>query len=238
MGSKLKAIEKNDIVSKVYEQMKAEIVNGNWKPGQKLPSEHELCEILNVSRISVRSAVQKLRDNGLITTKHGKGSFVSENIQNVNIEFMAPIMTMSKKDFMDVMEFRESIELKCMELIAHRADAEDIAAIEQALQEMIASKDDYAKYTKADFNFHYAIVKASKNRLFIKFMEDIKDIYYYHLEELNRVFGGIEESLQGHIRQFETIKSRDIEAIKKLIRESIDSTIERTMRQLERQEKA
>ncbi len=235
MNKELKAVQKNNIVADVYEQIKEEIINGNWEPGQKIPSEHELSSVFNVSRTSVRSAIQKLRDTGFIITRHGKGSFVTSTLTNFNLQMTTPIFTMSQKDFLDIIEFRESIEMKCMELVVVRADEEDIHEIEKALNEMIANHNDYSKYSRADFSFHYAIVKASKNNLFIKFMDDIKDFYYYHLEELNRVFGNIDESIKGHINQFEAIKNRDMEAIKRLIKEGIEDSTAKALEQLKQQ---
>lgn len=232
MTSGFKAIEKKNIVEDVFEQIKDKIVSEAWQAGQKIPSENELCSMFNVSRVSVRSAVQKLRDLGLITTRHGKGSFVSERATNFDIHMTAPIMNLSEKEFLDIMEFRNLLETKCIELAVERADDDDIAAIERALNEMKAHQHDYTKYSIADYQFHLAIVKASKNELFVHIMDRIKNVYYYHLTELNRVLADMEDSVSGHTQQLEAIKSRDMEAVRRLVYEGNSNVTVQTIKRL------
>ncbi|MED4602241.1 FadR/GntR family transcriptional regulator [Paenibacillus validus] len=213
----IKAIEKQNVVDEVYDQIKSNIITAKWKPGDKIPSENELCQMFNVSRVSVRSAIQKLRAVGIITTHHGKGSFVSPSINESILNSFIPVMNLSEQEFLDMMEFRETIEFKCIDLAVERAEEKDIQQIGQALQKMIANKDDFVKYSQSDLEFHFAIVRASKNELFLKLMNAVKDAYYYYLEELNRVFGVNEESLQGHIAQYEAIRNKDAGKAKELI---------------------
>ncbi|QJD86186.1 FadR/GntR family transcriptional regulator [Cohnella herbarum] len=232
MKNDFKAIEKKNVVDDVFEQIQNKIVSEVWQPGQKIPSDNELCSMFNVSRVSVRSAVQKLRDLGLITTRHGKGSFVSERAMSFDIQMTAPIMNLSEKEFLDIMEFRELIETKCIELAVLRADEQDIAAIEKALTEMKANQHDYSKYSLADYQFHLAIVKASKNQFFIHIIDRLKNVYYYHLKELNRVLADMEDSLFGHSQQLEAIKSRDMEAVRRLVREGAINVTSQTIKRL------
>ncbi|QMV42558.1 FadR/GntR family transcriptional regulator [Cohnella cholangitidis] len=232
MKNDFKAIEKKNVVDDVFEQIQNKIVSEVWQPGQKIPSDNELCSMFNVSRVSVRSAVQKLRDLGLITTRHGKGSFVSERAMSFDIQMTAPIMNLSEKEFLDIMEFRELIETKCIELAVLRADEQDIATIEKALTEMKANQHDYSKYSLADYQFHFAIVKASKNQIFIHIIDRIKNVYYYHLKELNRVLADMEDSLFGHSQQLEAIKSRDMEAVRRLVREGAINVTSQTIKRL------
>jgi GntR family transcriptional regulator len=61
----------------LYQLIKQKIQSGAWQPGRKLPSEHELCDHLSVSRTVVRQALSELANEELISTHKGKGSFVS-----------------------------------------------------------------------------------------------------------------------------------------------------------------
>ncbi|MFC4306893.1 FadR/GntR family transcriptional regulator [Cohnella boryungensis] len=237
MTKDFKAIEKKNIVDDVFEQIKEKIAVGIWQPGQKLPSENELCSTFNVSRVSIRSAVQRLRDLGLVTTRHGTGSFVSDRAASFDIKVTAPIMNFGEKEFLDMMEFRELLETKCIELAALRADDQDVAEIEAALNEMRASRHDYAKYSMADFRFHFAIVKASKNQLFIHIIDRLKNVYYYHLQELNRVLADMESSLAGHAKQLDAIKSKNSDAVKRLVREGANIVTAQTLQKLQEQTK-
>lgn len=211
----IKSIPKNNIVDAVYEQMLGRILDNSWPEESKLPSEFELTDLFNVSRTSIRSAVQKLRDLGIIYTKHGMGSFVSKNLDKSRIvSINQPIMHLSQEEFIDMMIFRQTVEFKCIELATINANNEDILAIEDALNRMLINKNDYKKYSQADLDFHISIIKASHNKIFINIIHNIKDIYYYYLEELNRVFGPTLESIDAHIKVFMAIKEHDVETAK------------------------
>lgn len=218
----IKAIEKQNIVDKVFEQMKQKILKKEWRPGDKIPSEPKLCDLFQVSRVSVRSAIQRLRDSGLIETCQGKGSFVSESLQSRVVDTSLPMMNITEKEYLDMKEFRETIEFKCIELAAQRATKQDLQEIEAALNKMYATINDYKKYSLADYEFHLAVAKASKNELFYQLMKQNKQVYYRHLEELNRVFGKLDGSFKGHQKQFLAIQNRDSETAKAEIKMSID----------------
>lgn len=62
----------------IKEKIKEAIESGEYTSGEKIPSERELCELFNVSRITVRQAVQEGVNEGFLYTVHGKGTFVKE----------------------------------------------------------------------------------------------------------------------------------------------------------------
>jgi len=206
----VKSTQKQNVVNDVFEQLRKKLMDGSWAPGSRLPSELELCSTLNVSRVSVRSAVQRLRDLGIVITRQGSGSYIREDFtpQTLNTK-LRPVMNLSKEEFHDMMIFRQTMEFKCMELAVIHATPEDILSLEQALNRMLVNKNDYKKYSEADFDFHLAIAKASQNKVFYNVMLSIKDSYYYYLEELNRALGITLESVDTHIKVYLAMKNRD-----------------------------
>jgi GntR family transcriptional repressor for pyruvate dehydrogenase complex len=217
----IKTINKQYIVDEVYQQIIAKIDGGLWQIGEKLPSEKQLCEMLGVSRTSIRSALQKLSAYGIIEIRHGQGSFVSDSAKVNVLNGIHIGMNMSDKEILDMLEFRETIEFKCIELAVERATEDDVLFLENALKKMIESKDDYKKYSVADFEFHLVFAKASKNNVLYNVMKNTKSFYYY-LEELNRVFGVNKDTIEGHQRQFQLFKNRDAEGIKNEIRRGME----------------
>lgn len=206
----LESIQKHNVVDVIYEQMKQNIQDGLWEPGCKLPSEAKLTATFQVSRVSVRSAVQKLRDLGVVVTHQGKGTYVTREVARYgSFSDNQPILHLSQEEFDDMRVFRQTVEFKCMELAVQNATDEDVKVLESALNRMLVSKDDYKKYSLADYDFHLAIVKASHNKVFIHVMESLKGIYVHYLEELNRVLGITLESVEAHIKVFMALKNRD-----------------------------
>lgn len=218
----IKSTQKQNVVNDVFDQIRQKLIDGNWAPGSRLPSEQELCSMLNVSRVSVRSAVQRLRDLGVVITRQGSGSYISEDFtpQSLNNK-LRPVMNLSKEEFHDMMIFRQTVEFKCMELAVVHATHEDILALEDALNRMLVNKNDYKKYSEADFDFHLAIAKASQNKVFYNVMLSIKDSYYYYLEELNRALGITLESVDTHIKVYLAMKSRDAAAAVQILGETM-----------------
>lgn len=222
----IESIPRNNIAEAVYQKMQQKILNGEWPKGEKLPSEFELSELFNVSRTSIRSAVQKLRNLGIIYTKHGRGSFVSSEIDTFRMPDQdKPILHLTKGEFMDMMLFRQTVEFKCIELAAQHATAEDIALIEEALNRMLVNKNDYKKYSQADLDFHMAIIHAAHNKVFSHAIKYIKGMYYFYLEELNRVLGVTLDSIDAHIKIFMAIKSHDVETAKQCLNKAMECNI-------------
>lgn len=206
----LESVQKHNIVDAIYEQMKKNIQEGIWEPGCKLPSEPALTATFQVSRVSVRSAVQKLRDLGVVVTHHGKGTYVTRNVARYDtFNDNQPILHLSQEEFDHMRVFRQTVEFCCMELAVKNANDDDLNELEAALNRMLVNKDDYKKYSLADYDFHLAIVKASHNSIFIHVMQSLKGIYIHYLEELNRVLGITLESIEAHIKVYMALKNRD-----------------------------
>jgi GntR family transcriptional regulator, transcriptional repressor for pyruvate dehydrogenase complex len=220
-------VKTQNIVNIVYEQMKRNILEGLWPPGSKLPSESELIATFDVSRVSVRSAVQRLRGLGIVVTHQGKGTFVIKDLdQHGLLNDNQPIMHLSQEEFEDMRVFRQAVEFRCMELAVVNATSDDIALLEAALNRMLVNKDDYKRYSQADFDFHYAIVKASHNKIFIHAMDSIRHIYLYYLEELNRVLGITLESVNAHIKVYMAIKNHDAVAAAETLNEAMANNVD------------
>lgn len=223
---KLSIIDKQNIVNIVYEKLKENIASGDWAPGSKIPSESQMQKMFNVSRVSIRSAIQRLRDLGIVVTYQGKGTFVSEKIGKIGIDDFNLVMNLSEKDFLDMMVFRQTIEYKCLDLAVENGTDEDFESMEEALNQMFRYRNDYKKYSEADFDFHLAIAKASKNTVFFNVIHSIRDLYYQYLEELNRVIGVTLESIEVHLQLFRAIQNRDAEKAKKILNDAMEDNIE------------
>jgi len=89
------------ISTPIYQQVKElilhQIKNGKIKPGEKIPSESQLCNIYNISRISVRQAIVSLANDGLLYTTPGKGTFVSDIIHEAQLEYIASFKAEARK---------------------------------------------------------------------------------------------------------------------------------------------
>jgi len=85
------------LIDQGIEQIQALIIEGQLKPGDKLPSENELSQMMDVSRSSVREALRALESNGVIQVKSGAGAFVSDDAK-VLISLNQTIQSLSRRE--------------------------------------------------------------------------------------------------------------------------------------------
>lgn len=149
----------------VAAELENRILEGSLKPGDRLPSERELAVELGVSRPSLRGALQLLAAKGLLVTRHGGGTFVTDSMQAA---FTDPWQQMLKDHpdiHGDMLEFRHMLEGQAAQLAAERATEEDFERIRdchEALERAFAQQD-LALCIKTDVDFHQAIAEASHN---------------------------------------------------------------------------
>ena len=157
---------------KIYGDILSRILEGEYKEGERLPTEHALAERFETSRPTVREALARLRADGIIVTRHGSGTTVARR-PDPDVRRFAPLESLS--DIRRCYDFRIVTEAGAAALAAQMADEQDIAAIEHAWDELervietqgIGAKDDYA--------FHLAVARASKNQFFITMMSFIEE---------------------------------------------------------------
>jgi len=83
----LKQLSPITLQEQLYNELLKSIADGSYKPGDKIPTEHQLAEMFSVSRVTVRNAIKRLVNEGYIVKKHGKGSFVKEKVYKSEFHF-------------------------------------------------------------------------------------------------------------------------------------------------------
>jgi GntR family transcriptional repressor for pyruvate dehydrogenase complex len=160
--------------SSVADELTA-LILGQLAPGLSIPSEADLAERYDVSRLTVREAVKMLAGRGLLELARGRRAVVKEPDGSAFGDFLTSIIQYDPKGLFDLVEVRMALEIQSVTLAAKRASRAGLAAIESTLQtmreaaaEMKAGHDpDGAerRYHEADVGFHEALALASGNRV-------------------------------------------------------------------------
>ena len=159
------------VVTRVSDAVAAElekrILEGSLKPGHRLPAERELSAELGVSRPSLREAIHKLVNKGLLSTRHGGGTYVTDRLNAPFVDPWEDMLSGHPDLQIDVLEFRHMLEGEAASLAAERATDADIERLDAAYAAMCAAyqSDDIAASVEADVAFHQAIAEASHNVL-------------------------------------------------------------------------
>ncbi|GAW36376.1 HTH-type transcriptional regulator LutR [Roseovarius sp. A-2] len=147
----------------VYEKILAMILSGETPVGAKLPTEHAMSEMLEVSRPVLRQALKQLREDGVVVSRQGSGSFVKRRPETAVLEF-APVGSIA--DIQRTFEFRAAIEGEAAYLAAARRTDRDLAQMRAQLQKLDHCIREGELGVDADEAFHEAISVASGNQYF------------------------------------------------------------------------
>ncbi len=216
----IKPIKKINISEEVFLQMKQLIIDREWKSGDKLPSESELCKLFDVSRSTIRNSLKKLVALDLIETRLGDGSYVKMSDDISSINRLMPIAYF-EDNFDTILEFRREIESGTCAIAVEKADETDIKELRSMLNLMENLQDDLEKLAIADLDFHYKIAQISRNALIIKTYEIITDIYSSHMKRMVKNMGG-EIGMFYHKNIVDAIEAGDVDKARSCMREHIE----------------
>ncbi|AHK46897.1 MULTISPECIES: FadR/GntR family transcriptional regulator [unclassified Ensifer] len=212
----------------VFERMHRAIKSGAYKPDERLPTEHDLAAEFEVSRPVIREALRRIRDQGLIYSRRGAGSFVravgmKEPLGFGQLENVA--------DLLNCYEFRLTVEPAAAAAAAARHDDASLGAIRQALELMRDATNRQSHREDADFQFHLAIARAAQNSYFSTAMEALKDHIAvgmkFHGASVKRETTGLTRVFAEHEAICDAIAAGDGTQAKQLMHDHLTGSRER-----------
>lgn len=139
------------------------IADGALRPGDRLPSEGELCERLGVSRGSLREAIRMLAALGVLDTRHGSGSYVSElRAADLIGSLSLTVGLLPMAGVLELTELRRVLEPHAAALAAARIDDDTVSALDEVLTQIEATTD-FEEQSRLDHEFHMAISGVAGN---------------------------------------------------------------------------
>ncbi len=221
----IQPVKKNNINDQIFEQMKDMLISGEWKPGEKIPSEHELSEMFGVSRVTLRNALQRLAALGLIETRRGEGSFVREQDIGNCLNTLIPTAYLMD-DIAEVQWYRLMIEPGAAYIAARRATEEDIADLRARLAKMETLKEDLLGLAHEDFAFHKQVALITKNALMTRTYEILEDVLLPAMEKLVALVGP-EDGSYYHAEVVNAIAAQDGGRARDMMQRHIELNIEK-----------
>lgn len=223
--SDFEVIRRNKVYEEVAKQIERLILK-KLKPGDKLPSERELAEMLQVSRSSIRDAIRGLELMGLVEPRQGAGTIIRELSAEALVNPFANALKHRRELVSELLDFRKMLEPPLAARAATHASPEEISEMEEILrrQEERQSKGDSA--IAEDAEFHYSVALASGNSVVLKVIDTIMDLLRDTRERSLQVEGRSQKSLAGHRRILSAIKRHDPEAAKAAMRRHIEDVEE------------
>jgi DNA-binding FadR family transcriptional regulator len=201
------ASNKHEMVAMALEKA---ILSGQLKIGEKLPSEQSLAGQFGVSRNIVREALRDVKARGLLEVKNGAGSYIASPTSTDLGDMLNRFIVLGDTAIDDYYEIRYALEVKACELAAVRATKEDLDGLEAIARKMEKSLRMREDLTELDFDFHFAIAKATKNPLFSSLLQPLKSVMTY---VFNRGYSplALEEAVDGHVRIVAALREKNPE---------------------------
>lgn len=213
------------------QRLSEDIASGQLKPGEKLPTEHQLAETFGVSRPIVREAIGRLKHDGLVVSRQGAGVFVVE--PGTSSVFRLQVSDFSDRDEISgIVELLMAVESSATEIAAIRRTDDDLAAIQAQLDAMQVCIERKDSGVDEDVAFHRAIIHATKN----PFFRDLSDFLDRRVRTFIRTARantakqqeGLIRAVQAeHQAIFDAIRLQDATAARKAAEDHLNRAAER-----------
>lgn len=219
----MKEIQRISITDAAVESIKELIESGEYKIGEKLPTETSLCNTLKISRTCVREAMRVLQTLGYIKLVPGKGAFVSNYIDTSTSETWYNV---ADPKFYDFMEVRMAIETVAVKFSVERATDQEISELESILDSFdeASREEDIVRMFMLDELFHTKIVNFTKNQLLININRELVNSFRKYRKESFTNVKVRNNAVDPHRRILACFKSRDIEGAVNEMRTHLEIT--------------
>lgn len=190
----IKQTKLSDTIVAHLDQM---IVDGRLRAGQKLPSERQLAQQFNVSRPSLREAIQKLEAKGVVERRQGGGTYV---INTVNEQLTQPLFELLAKhpeSQFDLLEFRHALEGISSFYAALRGTKADLERIEESIKGIVQSQSaEINEQVDALVEFYHRIAEASHNVILVHVVQGMQELLAENIRQNLEIIGSRKELLE------------------------------------------
>jgi GntR family transcriptional regulator, transcriptional repressor for pyruvate dehydrogenase complex len=217
--SMLKPVSRVTLGEQVAAQLSDQIAEGRWKPGEKLPSEAELCFALNIGRSTLREALKSLAFVGMVQMRPGEGTYVIQESKLLIERILECGMLKTDKELQDVGEARLLIESETAALAAERAETGDIEQLDSLMRDMEQSLIGLGRdFVDLDVEFHLAIAQCAKNQMLFELLTAIRGVLKEWISK-SQEMPGIKENAHGqHTKILAAVRNREPEKARHAMR--------------------
>ncbi len=219
------AVARSRFADHAYNVLLHKIVTGQIQEGEPLPSENELCALFKISRPVVREALKRLREQGLIVSRRGSGSFAQKRPPP---DLSSAEVVRKQREMLDNLEFRSAIEPQAAALAAERRLESDLDAIQEVLDRYARVTLEGGPASHLDYRFHLAVAMASHNRRFADAIQAVEqDISHgVNLSRFLSRFAHLDRNrsvLADHTRILTAIRQRRPEEARRAMRAHLEN---------------
>ncbi len=220
-----------NLTQRVTDLLLSEITGGRYVLGDVLPPEQNIADHVGVSRTVLREAVARLKAEGYLTSKQGRGLIVTAN-RRPSVLKMHAAEAGDFNEALAIVELRQGFEMVAASLAAQRRTPEDIATMRAAVDRMrqASRSGDVAAGVQADLDFHRAIAVASRNAHYVRMFGFIAELYTKNLtvsRESSKKAGRAADAQEEHELLLQAIEAGDAALAKERANVHVENTASR-----------
>lgn len=228
-------IPRSTLAEAAFEKLISHVVSGDWKAGDRIPPERELCQQLGIARTSLREALKAMELVGMLDSRVGDGTFVCERTQFLSRPLLWAFAGADHLELREIMEARTLLEEDLAGLAAERASAAEIEEIGQHVRLMRECIANGTSILDADMKFHLAVATAGHNHLLKNAVQLLRNMMLQWIHFKLLIPNVPSKVLKRHEAIYQAISNRDAERARAAMRKHLEETISLVGRLVEQQ---
>lgn len=221
------------LTDRIADQIEVLIAGDRIGPGERLPSERDLAQMLGVSRPALREAVKRLEAQGRLAVRHGQGVFV---VQTVSSGIRSRLSSLGVT-LRELFAMREVLDEPAAAWAASAATPTGLSRLAVLLERQEAARAapvDFDRLSALDAAFHLAIVELAGNRFLLQTVGVLQEMLASSMETTLRIPGRLELSRRDHQDIFDAIAARDPRAARRAAHRHVDDARAAALLRIER----
>jgi GntR family transcriptional repressor for pyruvate dehydrogenase complex len=218
-------VERTKLTASVFEQLLSYVVKGEWRAGDRIPPERNLCQQLGIARTSLREALKAMELVGMLDSRVGDGTFVCPRSEFFSRPLLWSFTGTDHEELQEIMEARTIIEENLAGLAAERGTEEQIEEIGRAVQLMrdcIVRED---SILDADMAFHLAVSSAAHNEVLRNAVRLLRNLTRQWIHFKLMMPSVPEIVLKRHVAIYRAIAGRKATVARKAMRLHLEETM-------------
>jgi GntR family transcriptional regulator, transcriptional repressor for pyruvate dehydrogenase complex len=220
------AVPSGNVFAATVERIGQSVKLGLFAPGEQLPAERDLADLIGVSRTTVRAAIQVLVTGGFLVVRRGRGggTFVASRLPPKKRARHGVLNSHTAAGVEDLLDRRLVLECGVAELAAERATKDQIKSLRELAQRMAQNLGDLEAYRRIDSQFHIALAQATGSSGLIAAMADMHASLSDLIALIPRSDEALKHSNEQHARIIAAVSRCDATAARREIRQHIEGT--------------
>lgn len=225
INNRLQPLNSQSVVERVVSQIMRCIANGEFEMGEKLPSEHELVEILGISRNSLREAMKILSALGIIEIRRGDGTYVCKNVKPTILDSAIYNIIMGSSSDQEIVELRQLLDENILTLALKKCSVEEIDELQAMIDEMrtLFAQGKISEAAMVDYSFHMRLNQCARNPFLEHIVVSVYQLFKNSIENNIRTEALFAMAAEHHQAIVDCLRSRDEKRIKSVVSNSLSS---------------